>query len=138
MITGTFVRLKITSLLHDPEYISKSIGISCDRGWKIGEKRLQTVIEEKTNGWILNSGLDKASPLEQQITALMTRIGTAGIKEKLAEEKIEVSCVVYTESVPSLNFSAETIAQIQRLGASLDIDLYLPDRLELPSQSKIF
>lgn len=134
MTQETFVRLKITSTIHDPEYISTILGIPCDRGWRIGDKRPKTIITEKTNGWILNSGLDKASSFDEQIAALMTRLDRAKttIREQLASDEREVSCVIYAQAVPSLNFSPEVIAQVNLLGASLDIDLYLPDKSELP------
>jgi hypothetical protein len=86
-----------------------------------------TTIQEKLNGWILNSGREKTVSLEEQIRALLDRLEP--IKEKirdaLAEDIVEVSCVIYAGSVPALNFDSRVVTDISYLGASLDIDLYL-------------
>jgi hypothetical protein len=42
-------------------------------------------------------------------------------------ETVELSCVVYASTPPSLNFEKSVIQQVCQLGASLDIDLYITD-----------
>jgi len=42
-------------------------------------------------------------------------------------ETVELSCVVYASTPPSLNFDKSVIQQVYQLGASLDIDLYITD-----------
>jgi hypothetical protein len=127
MTPEVMVRLKITSEVHPPEFISEALGMPCDRSWRIGDFRSMTTIQEKLNGWILNSGREKTVSLEEQIRALLDRLEP--IKEKirdaLAEDIVEVSCVIYAGSVPALNFDSRVVTDISYLGASLDIDLYL-------------
>jgi hypothetical protein len=127
MSSKTIVRLKITSATHDPEYISEALGVSCERGWRIGENRPNTIIKEKMNGWILNSGLEGAQPLDDQIKSLLKRVEPlrSRMKERLGGDLIELSCVIYADSPPALNFESEVIGSIAALGASLDIDLYV-------------
>jgi len=127
MTQETIVRLKITSEVHEPDTISEILGLSCDRGWKIGDMRSKTTIREKINGWILGSGLEKTVPLDEQIEALLKRLEPLreNIASLLPDINIEVSCVIYSESTPALNFDRGTVASISALGASLDIDLYL-------------
>jgi hypothetical protein len=127
MSSKTIVRLKITSATHDPDYISGVLGVPCERGWRIGENRPKTTIKEKMNGWILNSGLENTAPLEDQIKSLLKRVEPlrARMRQHLVGDLTELSCVIYADSPPALNFDVDVIANIAALGASLDIDLYV-------------
>jgi hypothetical protein len=127
MTPKIIVRLKITSEVHPPEFISEVLGVMCDKGWQIGEQRSKTIIKESVHGWILGSGLEKSASLEEQVKALLQRIGP--IREKmrasLAGDNLEISCVIYSESPPALNFDSRLISEMADFGASLDIDLYI-------------
>ena len=127
MAEEVIVRLKITSDIHTPEFISEVLGIPYDRCWRIGDLRLKTTIRERVNGWILNSGLEKTVVLEEQIRALLDRLEPVKkkIRSALAEDAVELSCAIYAEFAPALNFESQVITDISSLGASLDIDLYL-------------
>jgi hypothetical protein len=127
MSDETIVRLKITGTNRPPEQISKAIGLTCDRSWRIGDKRENTVIVEKTNGWVLNSGLPKTASLEAHIEDLLKRLLAHADKLRLLSEDecTELSCVVYAASPPALNFDKTVIQRLSDLGVSLDIDLYL-------------
>jgi hypothetical protein len=132
------VRLKIASSRHTPEIITRALGLSSDRSWRVGDKRPHTIIEEKNNGWIINSGRPKATSLEEQVQALLDRVDQCkgAIKVLSRDASVEFSCVVYADTAPALNFSADIIDRLGQLGASLDIDLYLPtgSPLERPSR----
>ena len=126
----TIVRLKIVSSNLTPKEISAAIGLRCNKSWRPGDRRGRTIIRETTNGWILNSGLTEASSLEEQISHLLNRLEPSAEKLRALseQESVELSCVIYASASPALNFSKSTIDQISRIGASLDIDLYLiPD-----------
>jgi hypothetical protein len=126
MIPETIVRLRITSCTHSPEFISEALGILCDKSWHLGDTRPKTTIKEIANGWILNSGLDKSTPIEDQLESLLKRIAPCSDKIELTlpDALIEVSCVIYADSPPALNFDKSIIDGISSLHASLDIDLY--------------
>lgn len=127
MSIETIVRLKITSAEHDPTFISNIIGIPYDRCWRIGDLRPKTTIHEKANGWILGSGLSKTTSLEEHLKTLLLRVMPSQdrLLNLLADDQIEISCVIYADSPPALNFEKKIISDISALGASLDIDLYL-------------
>jgi hypothetical protein len=110
-----------------PEAISSAIGVSPDRTWKVGDKRPHTIIEEKCNGWILGSGLDRSVSLEKQIETLLGKIENCNdaIRTLSRSDTVELSCVIYADATPALNFDASIIDKIAQLGASLDIDLYI-------------
>jgi hypothetical protein len=122
--------MKITSAVHDPEFISGVLGTAWDRAWRIGDIRPNTIIQEKLNGWILNSGLEQTRSLDEQIKALLLKTGPLKhqIKRCLVGDSIEMSCVIYADSPPALNFPEAVIAEIGDLGASLDIDLYFSEQ----------
>jgi hypothetical protein len=121
------VRLRITSNVHSPEFISETLGVTCDKCWRIGDRRSITIIKETNNGWILSSGLEENFLFDVQVKSLLQRI--TPFKEKmrtyLIEDNIEISCVIYSESAPALNFDKGLISELSSFGASLDIDLYI-------------
>jgi hypothetical protein len=123
------VRLKITSPRRTPQEISDAIGLDCDRSWRIGDKRGNTLIIENTNGWVLNSNSGKNASLEMHIDELLGRLSIHAdrIRSLTDHETVELSCVVYAFSPPALNFDQSVIQRLARLGASLDIDLYCFD-----------
>src|SRR5438552_16187438 len=127
MADETIVRLKITSISRTPEQISEAAGLTCDRSWRIGDKRGKTIIVERTNGWVLNSGLAKSASLEAHIEELLERLIAHAdkIRTLSEQESVELSCVVYAASPPALNFNKSVIRQLGQLGVSLDVDLYL-------------
>ena len=130
MTDRTIIRIHIISVGRTPEEITDFVGLSCDKSWRIGDKRGKTIIEQKNNGWILESGLAESAPLDMHIEALLQRITPYAdrIRSLSSQDTVELSCVVYAAAPPALNFSSCVIGQIGELGASLDIDLYiLPD-----------
>lgn len=123
--------MKVLSEKLSVEEITNRIGIECDHSWKIGDQRPKTIIKERNNGWIVQSGLEKEASLEEHVQDLLGRLDSVGdrIKEVSHHEEVEFSCVVYSEEIPTLFFEKATMAKISALGASLDIDLY-----RLPSE----
>jgi hypothetical protein len=123
----TIVRLKIISCRQTPEQITDTVGVTCDKSWRIGDKRGKTIIVEKNNGWVLNSSLPKSASLEAHIQDLLERLSPYAEKIQMFAklDHVEFSCVVYAVNVPALNFSNAVIQNISLLGASFDIDLYL-------------
>jgi hypothetical protein len=41
---------------------------------------------------------------------------------------VEISCVIYANAAPALNFDKSVVDKLARLGASLDIDLYILEK----------
>jgi len=123
----TIVRLKVLSNDQTPEMVTEATGLQCDRCWHIGDTRPHTTIKEENHGWVLDSGLSKATCLEEQISALLSVIGTRAnaLKVLSATDTVELSCVIYASAAPALNFDRSVIGKLALLGASLDIDLYI-------------
>ena len=121
------VRLKILSSLRSPEEITKLIGISPDKSWHIGDARPKTTISEKQHGCLFNSRLPKTASLEAHIEALLSLLlpHAESIRSLSSEDTVEFSCVIYASTAPALYFDKEIIMKIGRLGASLDVDLFL-------------
>ncbi|MCE5311746.1 MAG: DUF4279 domain-containing protein [Nitrospiraceae bacterium] len=128
MSTKTFVRLKIISDSLTPTDIQSVVGISCDKSWKIGDFRANTIINEKNNGYIVDSGLSIQASLEEHLRNLLLKVTpySQGIKSLSDDNIVEFSCVMYLEDNerPAIYFEKEIVNEINKLGASLDIDLY--------------
>ncbi len=103
------------------------LGLACDKSWRIGDKRAHTIIDEKNNGWIVNSGLPKTASLEEHMQQLLQRLEPYKDRIKLlsSDDNIEFSCVIYATTMPALNFDNGIVEQLNQFGASLDIDLYV-------------
>ena len=113
--------------MHAPERITELIGIAPDRVWRAGDLRPNTIIIEPDNGWVLDSGLPKSSSVELAFEAVLTRLSPYEfrISELSKYNGIVLSCIVYTSSAPALYFDKAAIQRLNKLGADLDIDLYL-------------
>lgn len=127
MTDEVIVRLKIVSDLRTPEEITEALGVECSKSWRKGDKRANTVIVEKHNGWLLDSALPRSAPLESHIDSLLKRLSphVEKIKKLSRNDDVELSCVVYASSPPPLNFPKPMIHQLGEMGASLDVDLYV-------------
>ena len=128
METKTIVRLKVLSKLKNAAELSQLIGFECDTSWIMGEPRVKgATIKHDKNGWILNSGCPDSTPLEEQLIALLNRLQPAAteLRQIAQAHEVELSCVLYSDIRPELNFSSEIIQRAAAVGASLDVDLYL-------------
>ncbi len=124
-----FVQLKILSNQLLPEEIDSCVGMTSDWSWMAGDYRKNTRIIEKSNGWVLNSGLGKQEQLISHINKLLERVYPYREKLKLLSQNytIEFSCAIYSEEAPPLYFEKGIIEQLSMIGATLDIDLYVLD-----------
>lgn len=123
----TIVRLKVLSPDRTPDQITATFGLSCDSCWRIGDERAHTTIKEKTNGWVLGSGLSKTASLEEHIDALLAVLDARAdsVRSIAATSEVVLSCVVYADTPPALYFDQRVIQRLARLGANLDVDLYI-------------
>ncbi len=123
-----YVHLAVLSDSLDPEEISSQLGLSCDEAWVVGDKRVNTLLLEKENGWVLKSRVEKNADLEDHIESVMELIKDSEHKFKAISCTkgciVQLSYISYCESTPALNFENEVIDWLSSLGASLDIDIY--------------
>jgi Domain of unknown function (DUF4279) len=124
----TIVRIKILSDTLSPEEISRRLRREPDRSWNKGTADPKVSRNmSKFNAWILNSGLPKDVPIENQVAALLEKVQPVAreILEISATETVDFSCVVYSDAEPPIYFDNKTLSAITSLGANLDVDLYL-------------
>jgi hypothetical protein len=112
-----------------PDQISDAIGIEGDEIWSAGDKRPKTELVEIENGLIAKSKLDKCLDLETHIESMMKNFSS--LEEKftnfsvMPDCEIQLSCVIYSNGAPPLNFERHITRWIGIIGASLDIDVYI-------------
>ncbi|GKQ47930.1 DUF4279 domain-containing protein [Pseudomonas syringae] len=123
------VRLVFTSKNIQPDEISVSIGAKGDQVWAAGDKRSKTNLLETENGLVVESKLAKNLDLMTHIEWIISAFN--GLENKLLsfsempECEIQLSCVVYSNGAPPLNFEKIITHWLGCIGASLDIDLYV-------------
>lgn len=123
-----YVRLMVLSESVSPEAIRNQLGIFGDDIWRIGDKRKNTIVLEKENGWVLRSKKEKFAYLEDHLENIRELIkGYEGNFKAISDTldcEVQLSYAVYCEDEPPLFFEKEIIAWLDSIGASLDIDLY--------------
>ncbi|SOS30296.1 hypothetical protein PL963_P300018 (plasmid) [Pseudomonas cerasi] len=123
------VRLVFTSKNIRPDDISVSIGVEGDQMWAAGDKRLKTEILETENGLVVESKLAKSLDLITHIEWMIRAFN--GLEDKLLsfseipECEIQLTCAIYSNGAPPLNFEKFITNWLGCIGASLDIDLYV-------------
>ena len=123
----TIVRLKILSDVMSAEDMASSIGITPDRMWNIGDFRPHTIIRENNNGIIICSGKTDRCSQEQHLKALMRKIMPLRRRILLYSQHLtlELSCVIYSDYQPPVNFPSHLISFLASIGAGLDVDIYI-------------
>lgn len=130
MSAETIVRLKIQSSDYDPQQITSMLAQSPDKSWVKGERRVNTIITESMNGWLLNSGVSSNTSINQQARALFLRLGGVGFSA-LANAKgcfeVELSCVIYDSTMPALYIEPDVVMMAASIGAAIDFDVYVTE-----------
>jgi hypothetical protein len=80
---------------------------------------------EVENGWELKSSTNGEAQLQQHVARLPDKISPVAntLKELSGSCIVQISCVVYAEAPPPLNFPADLISRMAAVNAALDIDL---------------
>ena len=115
-----------------PADITHHVGLPPTETWRAGELIGKTVLVREHDGWVYAIDqqetcdfepvmirlLDTLEPFRERLQSAATRFGLDP----------EISCVIYTSSsMPSLNFSVNTLVRISMLRCSMDIDIILSD-----------
>ena len=137
------VSLEVLSEKHTADKIIRVIGLKPDRIIKKGDKKSKTSLIHKSNIWILDSDIDNTtstSPINEYIRPLLDRVSkySAGF-EKINNNKeyfIQCSCVIECDCDPPLGLTPDVLLGLGKIGATLDIDLYVskPDDYEWESE----
>lgn len=122
-------KLGIFSVTLPPDQISAFLGMKCDKGYHIGDRRGGTTIYEKENAWLVYSRIPRYAPLQDHVSDILERVSPVvekiGGMAKQADVEVEFGCIVHTSDRPAMFFTKEQITAICKMGASLDIDLYV-------------
>lgn len=130
-----FVWVSIVSDERSANEISAIVGLQPDRAWKIGDRRGQTSIAEKTNGWVVASRLQNVGfEVEDHIDDLLQRVKPVAEKFALLPEEdlITIHVAIYSESRVLMSFERHIPRLISMLTARLDIEVYF-----MPSSTRL-
>lgn len=121
------VCLVLAEFACDPNEITIGAGLQPEEIWRKGDQIGRTTRYREDNGWKISSGAEKSVGLNEQVNALLNRIGPAGafIAEFARSCYLEIACVVKAyEYVPEMHLERSTLQKIAQLGAEIDIDFY--------------
>jgi hypothetical protein len=122
------VCLRLMSGEKSPEQIFVELGVPADNSWRKGDRRGKTTLVEKENGYEFHSDRPGEIPLEEQADFLLCRLDPIAEKIRaLGCDHVQLTCIVYASQVPSIHFSSSAIERLSRLGASIDVDLYVAE-----------
>lgn len=124
--TRTFVRLLVRSDTVSPLQVTEIIGLEPDRVRIKGHLRPRTSLINKRHEWCRSSHLPESSTLEEHLAKLVADLADyeLGLKS-LSHCEIVISCAIYADSEPMVYFDAATVSAIARIGAAVDVDLYV-------------
>ncbi|MEE4666906.1 DUF4279 domain-containing protein [Pseudomonas alliivorans] len=125
----SLARLMITSDHMTSSQITDFIGFAGDNIWNAGDSKADAKVVESDSGLVFQSRLARSLDLSFHIGSIMSRLKGAEREllsfSALSGCEIQLSCVVYSDSAPPLNFEKAVMRWVGDIGASLDIDLYL-------------
>lgn len=125
----SFIQLRVMSSRLKPKELEERVIFRPDESWAAGDKRKDTAIMERENGFAINSLLNKKAPVAEHIANIRERISGTEIGFKSVSNELGcsvlVSCAIYSESAPPIFLDKGLISWMNEIGASLDIDVYV-------------
>lgn len=122
------VCLRLMSDKNSPEQIFANLGVPADHSWRKGDRRGRTSLVERENGYEFRSDQPSEMSLEEQASVLLCRLDPIAKKIRaLGCDQVQLACVVYSSSVPSIHFPSSVVEKLGFLGASIDVDLYVAE-----------
>jgi hypothetical protein len=124
-----YTELVIFSDTLIPDQINTFLGMTCDKSRLKGDTIGRSIIRAKSNEWIIYSRVPRNTPLSNHIEDLLDRVSP--VIEKIrnlvdrADIEVELNCVIYVADSPAMFFTREQVATIGKMGAGVDIDLYI-------------
>ncbi len=130
MESEIYASFKIIGPHLDPEQVTRSIGISPSKTWRIGDLVVeQALLRHKNNGWLLKSNLPLSATLKEHVRFILAQLQVSwqALKELCTQHDAEISCVVmsYGGDRPAMFFDKDIISRAADLNAAIDIDLYV-------------
>jgi len=122
------VRLVVLDFDGPADAITAVLGVPPTTTWRTGERRVpEATILHKQNGWMIRSPADPltAAP-EEAVLQLLARIPDPTAFRRLPPSvEVQLTVTVYgLGDRPFVFLSADTVAKLASMGASLDIDTY--------------
>lgn len=130
----------IKEFMCDPSQLTNLLGIEPTRSWVAGEVNPHTKAVYRTNGWMLESPLLEPQKLDPHVDWLLARLPSdlEGLRQTVGRFSAKLYAAVYTSGDrPTLFLDSNILGQLNRLSASLDLDLYvLPHEGQSTEQRK--
>jgi hypothetical protein len=123
-----YVSLRLTSNSKSPEQFFSELGVVAEKSWRKGDIRKKTRIVEKENGYEFVAVYARDATFDEMVSGLLARLEPiSGKIRTLACDHVQLTCAVYSKEAPAIQFSPLVIEDLSRMGASIDIDLYIAD-----------
>jgi hypothetical protein len=126
------VALRVMGPALDVDSIESTLGFGATSAWRKGERVSGSQVQRKTDGWEFRIPFRAGYAIGETVIAIQSAIGNRnGDLRRTCEERgyrIEIVCVVemYDETA-GLALSADVVAWLAHLGASLTIDTYVSE-----------
>ena len=124
------VALRLTGQDFSPETITRLLGVSPNKTWRLGDAVQNTLLKRKHDGWEFSIPQQAGLDLEEKLCALLDIFKSH--KQRLFEVcdrfglDAEIACAMYvTDEAPIMHLSSRTMKRIAALNADLDMDLIL-------------
>jgi uncharacterized protein DUF4279 len=132
MASSVACHFTVTGDDFDPDDFTRRVGLTPTDRWRVGDIVGESVIHRKHSGWRCSlprrSSLDVGDRIRTLLTELLPFADAIRQECKRSHLKAEISCVIFVGTpAPAAHFDSEILAGAARLGAEIDLDLYIDE-----------
>jgi hypothetical protein len=124
------VALRLTGQDFSPETVTRLLGVSPTKTWRLGDAVQKTLIKRKHDGWEFSIPQQTGLDLEEKLCSLLDIFESH--RQSLFEVcdrfrlDVEIACAMYvTDEAPIMHLSSRTMKRMAALNTDLDMDLIL-------------
>lgn len=130
MTTTIESSFNITGTHLNPEEVTRVLGITPSRTWRLGDHIQNTLIQRHHSGWSLSTGRVESLDVGEQIASLLGLIdGRDTIVRSMLQDmsaEAEVSSAIYIDgATPSVHLGINLLERMRALRAAFDVDIYV-------------
>ena len=130
MASSIACHFTVTGSDFDPEAFTERIGLTPTDTWHKGDPVGESLIRMKHSGWRCTVPRRSSLDLGESLRALLAEV--LPFADSIRDEcdrlhlSAEIACVLFVGTpTPAAHFDSEILRGIARLGAEIDLDLYV-------------
>jgi len=127
-----FVSLIISDFQHPPVELTRMLGAQPTKAWFAGDSIEKTLLNRKSNGWELSSGVSEYEHFEKHVNAIIDIIRSKKSKflETLSTHKGAIWVSIYlsqssSKNLPTVYLNKEALNMFSELNIEFNVETYI-------------